>query len=72
MMDFVNCFWCHDVDSRLGVDGTKAQGSYGNSYHVDGETHFILGNVSQGSTGENSLVRMATGGHCSNKSYWGD
>ncbi|MFC2116097.1 hypothetical protein ACFLTU_06460 [Bacteroidota bacterium] len=36
----VQCFWCHNTDNTI-ANGPKYQGTYGTSFHADGETYFI-------------------------------
>ena len=69
----VQCFWCHDVDSRLGTDLVKKQGTYGTSFHVDGETYFKVGNIGVDVDGtfETTLSRGNIGSHCNTRSCWG-
>jgi predicted CxxxxCH...CXXCH cytochrome family protein len=64
------CFWCHDVDDRTAAGGVKKQGTYGTSFHVDGETRFRIGWTTQGGTGNVSVPRLETSGHCSGKTCW--
>ena len=64
------CFWCHDVDDRTAAGGVKKQGTYGTSFHVDGETRFRIGWTTEGGTGNVSVPRMETSGHCSGKTCW--
>ncbi len=65
------CFWCHDTDDRTAAGGVKKQGTYGTSFHVDGETHFTIGYTTEGGTGNVSVPRMSIGGHCSGRTCWG-
>jgi predicted CxxxxCH...CXXCH cytochrome family protein len=63
------CFFCHDTDDRTATGGVKKQGTYGTSFHVDGETHFKIDFYPNG-TGNVSIPRMEAGGHCSGKNCW--
>lgn len=45
----VNCFWCHNVNT--GKSNTPMnQGTYGSTYHLDGQTFFSPLSVSAGGT----------------------
>lgn len=64
----VQCFWCHttEANNRARVNGPLHQGTYGTSYHADGETYFKPLPVFEGGT-------MAAGintQHCTTAGCW--
>lgn len=73
----VNCFWCHNTEGGVS-SATMYQGTYGTSFHVDGQTYFIPASVVDGGT----MVNTSTGtsfsysfygsaGHCgAGKTCW--
>ena len=68
----VQCFWCHNADGA-SADGPNYQGTYGTSFHVDGQTHFDPRNYSTGGTIANGMIYSYDGAerHCGDgKSCW--
>ncbi len=72
----VQCFWCHETDGNDPSGGNKRQGTYGTSFHVDGQTHFIPTHYYDGGTMVgNTLLNMKdtaydySGGHCATVSW---
>jgi len=66
--DGVQCFWCHTTKAMdiASINGSLPQGTYGTSYHADGETYFKPLTLPDGGT-------MAAGidnEHCTNFSCW--
>ena len=74
--DGVQCFWCHSTmaTDEAAVNGPINQGTYGTSYHVDGQTFFKPLNISAGGTMANGVIHSSSQSHCSvgNKKCWGD
>ncbi|WP_372793239.1 CxxxxCH/CxxCH domain-containing protein [Lutibacter sp.] len=73
----VQCFWCHDVDTRLGEGGIKKQGTYGTSSHIDGAVQFKVGEFGNGlggtmvwEMGGKARARGIIGGHCNGQACW--
>ncbi|WP_262916235.1 glycine-rich domain-containing protein [Aestuariivivens marinum] len=68
----VQCFWCHNANN--GSDASpNLQGTYGTSWHVDGESYFRPLWYSNGGTMVNTITYSAEGsaGHCGNgKTCW--
>ncbi|MCK4992524.1 MAG: hypothetical protein KAS29_18630, partial [Bacteroidales bacterium] len=70
----VQCFWCHDTDGN-DANGPKYQGTYGTSWHADGETYFVDARwVSNGGSMVNPITYSFEGAatHCgqSSNSCW--
>lgn len=60
----VQCFWCHNTEGSASIDGPIRQGTYGSSFHIDGETYFNPLDVVNGGTMANGLSNSFYGGHC--------
>ncbi len=63
--NYVQCFWCHNADGA-DPNGTNYQGTYGTSFHVDGQTYFKPTHYSSGGTIANGHQYAADGSqaHC--------
>ncbi|OFX59647.1 MAG: hypothetical protein A2046_11750 [Bacteroidetes bacterium GWA2_30_7] len=66
----VQCFWCHNtqIGDSTNVNEPNFQGTYGTTYHVDGQTFFKPLNVNAGGTMANGLSYSSNGAasHCGN------
>lgn len=68
----VQCFWCHDPDGTT-INNAKYQGTYGTSFHIDGQTYFKPINFANGGTMANGMSYSANGSvaHCgAGKKCW--
>jgi predicted CxxxxCH...CXXCH cytochrome family protein len=70
----VQCFWCHETDGIATPNpNQKRQGTYGTSFHVDGQTHFKPKWFSNGGTMVNTITYSSEGSaaHCgAGKTCW--
>jgi predicted CxxxxCH...CXXCH cytochrome family protein len=70
----VQCFYCHETDGVLTTaPNEKYQGTYGTSFHVDGQTHFDPRWYSNGGTMVNTMTYSIEGSaaHCgAGKTCW--
>jgi predicted CxxxxCH...CXXCH cytochrome family protein len=68
----VQCFWCHNANGAA-PNGVNFQGTYGTSFHVDGQTHFKPIWYSSGGTFANGHAYAGNGAqaHCGvGKTCW--
>lgn len=66
----VQCFWCHNTNGGNIESTGMNQGTYGTSYHVDGETYFDPRSVADGGTMVNGT--QTSGGSFSYSKYGSD
>jgi predicted CxxxxCH...CXXCH cytochrome family protein len=63
----VQCFWCHNANGALGNE-SNFQGTYGTTYHVDGQTRFDPRIYSDGGTMANGMTWGSE--HCKTRTCW--
>jgi predicted CxxxxCH...CXXCH cytochrome family protein len=68
----VQCFWCHNTDGADPINGPNFQGTYGTSWHVDGQTYFEPRNWPNGTIAPGmSYSANGAAAHCGNsRSCW--